>query len=526
MTDLFQQRISALISDGGISTLAGGLKGVEKESLRVTPDGHLAATSHPAALGSALTNRYITTDFSEALLEFVTPAFANTWETLRSLCEIHQFTYDHIGDELLWVNSMPCVVADDASIPLAQYGSSNVGRMKTIYRNGLGYRYGRKMQTIAGIHFNYSLPAEFWPVYYAAENSKASEDDFRSAAYLDLIRNFRRMGWLVLYLFGASPALCKSFLGNVKTDMPLLDKHTHHEPYGTSLRMSDLGYTNDVQASIPMSLNNLDEYVNNLSCAICTPEPIYEDIGVVVNGEYRQLNANQLQIENELYSPVRPKRVANSGERPTMALRRGGIEYVEIRSIDLNVFDPVGINQNAMRFVEAFLIYCLLSDSPALDESSWRESNRNFSLTATQGRDPDFRLLRDGTEVALRDWGNEVLEGVAEIAAHIDAIEGGESYRQAVTAQQQLIDDPDATPSARILDDLRQTDSAFFDFAMECARGHKDYFASLVDLETDRQEIYEDEARQSIGRQKDIEAADEISLEQYLENYYSQDGCP
>ena len=170
MTDTFDKRIARLSANGGLAALAGGLKGVEKESLRVTPDGYLASTPHPAALGSALTNRYITTDFSEALLEFVTPAFANTWETLRNLCEIHQFTYERIGDELLWVNSMPCVVSDDASIPLAQFGSSNVGRMKTIYRNGLGYRYGRKMQTIAGIHFNYSLPSDFWPTFYAPDS--------------------------------------------------------------------------------------------------------------------------------------------------------------------------------------------------------------------------------------------------------------------------------------------------------------------------------------------------------------------
>jgi glutamate--cysteine ligase len=357
LNSIIEARITRLAAADGNGKLAGGLKGIEKESLRVRPDGRLADTPHPALLGSALTNRFITTDFSEALLEFVTPAFPHTWEALRSLCEIHQFVYGRIGDELLWVNSMPCLMTGDTNVPLAEYGTSNVGRMKNIYRNGLGYRYGRKMQTIAGIHFNYSLPAEFWPQYQALEASAAGPDEFRSTAYLGLVRNFRRMGWLILYLFGASPALCKSFLDGKSTTMPMLDEHTCHEPYGTSLRMSDLGYTNSTQAKIPISLNNLEEYVNALSCAICTPEAAYEKIGVIIDGEYRQLNANQLQIENEYYSPIRPKRVANSGERPTTALRRGGVEYVEIRSIDLNVFDPVGINQNAMRFTEVFLIY-------------------------------------------------------------------------------------------------------------------------------------------------------------------------
>ena len=143
-------------------------------------------------LGSALTNAHITTDFSEALLEFVTPAYSNTWETLRVLCEIHQFTYERLVDELLWVTSMPCLMAEDDDIPLAQYGSSNVGRMKTVYRNGLGYRYGRRMQTIAGVHFNYSLPDTFWQEYEVLEESMIGGDDFRSAAYMALVRNFRR----------------------------------------------------------------------------------------------------------------------------------------------------------------------------------------------------------------------------------------------------------------------------------------------------------------------------------------------
>lgn len=526
MKRITKDRIAKLVALNDPGILAGGLKGIEKESLRVTPDGALADTPHPAGLGSALTNHFITTDFSEALLEFVTPAFSNTWEALRSLCEIHQFTYERLDDELLWVNSMPCLMSTDEAIPLAQYGNSNVGQMKTVYRSGLGYRYGRKMQTIAGIHFNYSLPKEFWPKYLELEGSATSADNFRSDAYLGLVRNFRRMGWLILYLFGSSPALCKSFMGDLKTNMPLLDPHTYYEPFGTSLRMSDLGYSNSTQASLSISLNNLVDYVNDLSCAICTPEPAFEKIGVKVDGEYRQLNANKLQIENEFYSPIRPKRVARSGERPTVALRRGGIEYVEIRSLDLNVFDPVGINQNAMRFIETFVIYCLLSESPDFDEAQWSEATDNHSRTATTGRDPAFKLARNGKDVALREWAKEILEDVAAIAELVDAGEGGNDYAQAVEAQARLIDAPEETPSARVLNELRESDCGFYQFAMESARGHKDYFASIVGLDKERMAIYEQEAIRSLERQRKIESSDDISFETYLENYYSQDGCP
>ncbi len=522
---MVKNRIEQLAAHGSTDILAHGLKGIEKESLRVLADGRLAETPHPPELGSALTNKFITTDFSEVLLEFVTPAFTSTWETLRVLCEIHQFSYQRMNDELLWVTSMPCLMAGDDDIPLAQFGTSNVGKMKTVYRNGLGYRYGRRMQTIAGVHFNYSLPAGFWPQFQAMQKSTLSADDFRSAAYMGLVRNFRRMGWLILYLFGASPALCKSFIGQSDTDLKSFNESTYYEPFGTSLRMSDLGYSNNTQAGLNISVNSVDEYINDLTRAICTPEPAYEKIGVKVDGEYRQLSANQLQIENEYYSPVRPKRVAMSGERPTAALRRGGIEYVEIRSLDLNVFDPVGINQNAMRFVEAFLVYCLLHDSPPLDEKASKEASRNHTETAKRGRDPDFRLMRAGKAVILQDWAREIFADVSAIAQLIDRGEGGESYAHAVNAQLELIENPEATPSARILDELRQADTGFYHFAMDCALSHKEYFGELVALSEERLAFYEDEATSSIQRQREIEASDEIGFDEYLTQYFSDQGC-
>ncbi len=526
MSRIIEERIARLASAAPPGVLSGGLKGVEKESLRVGGDGKLSAQAHPIALGSALTNRFITTDFSEALLEFVTPAYANTWETLRVLCEIHQFTYERIGDELLWTTSMPCLMSDDSGIPLAQYGSSNVGRMKTVYRNGLGYRYGRKMQAIAGVHFNYSLPGAFWPVFQDLEGSSQDEDDFRSQSYFSMVRNFRRLGWLALYLFGASPALCKSFFGTDDSIMPSFDKDTFYQPFGTSLRMSDLGYSNKAQARINISLNSVDDYISDLSCAICTPDPAFAKIGIEADGERRQLNVNQLQIENEYYSPIRPKRVAMSGERPTAALRRGGVEYVEVRSLDLNVFDPVGINQNAMRFMEAFLIYCLLQDSPEFDDDLWQENAANHSGTATGGRDPEFRLFDRGSERPLPEWATEIMRDVRAIAEIIDRGEGGNDYAQAVDAQSELIKDPEATPSARVLEELRQTKTAFYHFAMASARGHREYFSETEPLDGERLRVYEDEVRSSIGRQQDIENSDEISFEEYLANYYSQDGCP
>ncbi len=522
LSQVFDKRLGALVNARGVS-LAGGLKGVEKESLRVDADGYLSTRSHPVTLGSALTNRYITTDFSEALLEFVTPAFASTWEALRFTCDIHQFTYARLEEELLWTASMPCRIPPDREISLARYGTSNIGRMKTIYRRGLGHRYGRHMQTIAGVHFNYSLPEAFWPAYKELVVDQRRANDFRSDQYLGLIRNFRRFGWLILYLFGASPAMCKSFSRHSEPIMPTLRADTFFEPFGTSLRMSDLGYSNKNQSRINISLNSLDEYIRDLSKAIHTPERAYEKFGVKVDGEYQQLSANQLQIENEYYSSVRPKRVARSGERPTAALRRGGIEYVEIRSLDINIFDPVGINQNTMRFVEAFLIYCLLEDSPLLDDDALEETRRNQIAVAKFGRDPDFRLSRTGTESTLGAWAKEIVDKVAAIADIIDREEGGDSYAQAVSLMRERVAEPETTPSARVIDELRQADCGFFDFAMSAARGHRDYFRSLVALPVARQLEFEREAVDSLQRQRDIEAADEITLDEYIARFFAND---
>ena len=207
----FAARLAWLGAGGRAALIRNGLRGVEKESLRVTEDGLLARRPHPRALGSALTHPYITTDYSEALPELVTPPQRTHWETLQFLCDLHGFIQRRLDGELLWPASMPCELPPDDEIPIAQYGPSNAGLMKTVYRRGLGYRYGRAMQAIAGVHFNYSLPARFWPEYRAFAERSEPLADFRSAELMALVRNYRRCAWLVTYLFGASPALCRSF---------------------------------------------------------------------------------------------------------------------------------------------------------------------------------------------------------------------------------------------------------------------------------------------------------------------------
>src|SRR5271169_3449077 len=442
----FERRLAGLINSGARGVLRGGRKGVEKESLRVSPAGEIQHTPHPAALGSPLTNEHITTDFSESLIELVTPPFRETWELLQYLCDIHQFVYRHLDDELLWATSMPCAIKGDESIPLAQFGTSNVGRMKTIYRHGLGMRYGRIMQAISGVHFNYSFSTDLWDALEYVNQSRQIRQDFISEQYFGVLRNYRRFGWLVLYLFGTSPAVSKGFFAGREISLPSLDDDTVYEPYGTSLRMSDVGYRNKSQATVSVSVNSLDEYIHDLSRAISTPYPPYEKIGVKVDGEYRQLNANILQIENEYYSFIRPKRVARSGERPTKALQRAGVEYVEVRALDVSAFDPVGVNQNKLRFLEAFLALCLLRESDPIGESEQAGLDANHLLVARRGREPGLKLNREGRDVPMKEWAGELLESMQGLCEMLDHGEAAGPYSSALEQQCAKIDDVERTP--------------------------------------------------------------------------------
>ena len=515
----FEQTLAALINSGEPQIIQGGRKGVEKESLRVTPDGRIALTPHPRALGSALTNEHITTDYSEALIELVSPTFRTSWELLQYLLDLHQFVYQHLGDELLWATSMPSIIDGDANIPIAQFGSSNVGRMKTVYREGLGVRYGRMMQAISGVHYNYSFPETFWDPWADLVQSRIRGQDFISERYFHLLRNYRRHGWIVLYLFGVSPVVCNSFLRGRNVTLPRLSKDTSYEPYATSLRMSDLGYRNRNQAGLSVSVNSLDEYVRDLSRAITTRHEPYEKIGVKVDGEYRQLNANILQIENEYYSFIRPKRVARSGERPTKALRRAGVEYVEVRALDVSAFDPVGVNQNKLRFLEVFLALCLMKDSPPIDISEQDTLDANHVIVARRGREPGLTLDRDGRAVPMQAWARELVDSMRGIAEIFDRGDPARPYSAALAVQASKVDDVSLTPSARMLAELESTGESFFDLGLRMSRLHKEYFLALYPPNVDRQAEFRAEAEESLGAQAAVEAADKMSFDAYLAAY-------
>ena len=477
-------------------------RGIEKESLRVRPDGTLATTPHPAPLGSALKHPHITTDFSESQLELITGVQTSAEDCAKELTETHQVVFRAIGDELLWAASMPCRLPADEAIPIGRFGTSNIGRMKTVYRMGLSHRYGRRMQTISGIHYNFSLP-----------------DGRSNDEYFALIRNFRRHSWLLLYLFGASPAVCSTFVAGRDHPLQRLSGDTLYLPHATSLRMGRLGYQSDAQSSLAVSYNDLRSYGASLEEAMTRPYPPYETIGIRQDGEYRQLATSLLQMENEFYSTIRPKRVIRPGERPLHALRDRGVEYVEVRLMDLDPFVPIGITADTMRFLDVFLLHCLLCDSPPDTPKELSAVTENKVRVASLGREPGLRLVRDGEEMPFVEWAGEILADCGPIAAALDRANGGKAHRDALAAAVAALADPSSTPSARVLQTMkRDYNNSYVGFVLAQSRTHRDTIMKLP-LAPEVAERFAQLAQQSVEEQRRVEASDSIPFEAFRQLY-------
>jgi len=520
---VLERRLRALTQTPDVASALDMRIGLEKEGLRVAADGTLAASRHPAALGSPLTHPYITTDFSEALLELITPPMSSAAQALAFLRDLHVFVYRHLGDELIWATSMPCVLETGRGIPLARYGDSNAGRMKTVYRRGLGNRYGRTMQLIAGVHFNFSFDPAFWSLWHGLEGEGAATRAFRDEAQMGMIRNLQRLGWLVTYLFGASPAVCTSFLQGRQTGLVPFDEYTAYEPWATSLRMGDIGYQNRQEEGTGMKANydSLDSYVRSLTWAIETPCPYYEPIGTKVGDRYEQLNANVLQIENEYYSTVRPKQIPQWMERPTLALRRRGIAYTELRSLDVNAFDPLGIGPEEIDFLRVLTLFCLLQESPRITARERRAIDENQVRTAHEGRDPALRLERDAKRVSLRQWTAELLEAMRPVAALLDGRDQDGPCQRSLRVQREKARDAGGTPSALMLAEMRERGEGFSAFARRISEAHRDWFRAQ-DLSVQRRAQFEDLMRASWADQARIEATESEDFDTFLERYFDQ----
>lgn len=500
------------------SQWTGFRKGVEKEGLRVDRNGFIAQTPHPSSLGSALTHPRITTDYSEALLELITPVFDTTRGMLDSLHDIHRFVQLNLGDEVFWATSMPCGLDGDGSIPIAEYGTANIGRLKHVYRQGLAVRYGRMMQSIAGAHYNLSLPDSFWNQWQQALGNQQSLKDFKSDQYFWLIRNFRRRSWLLMLLFGASPALDASFVAGVRHDLSRFSDDTWYGHNATSLRMGDLGYHNNAQASLNICFNELKTYTDTLFRAIHTPWPPYEEIGVQRDGEFIQINTSVLQIENEYYSAVRPKRTTEREEKPIQALESRGVEYIEVRCLDLDPFSPVGVNESQIDFLDLFLLDCLLSDSPRIDDDECDRLDDNYQDVVAHGRDPELTLCRAGEPVAVGDAATALLDRLESLAEQLDGWNGDNTYRRALGDQRAKLGNPLQVPSARVLESMESSGRGHREWGLEMSSRHQQTLRE-EGLPNDVMAAFEKMSSDSLAQQAAMEQSDTEPFGEFLEHY-------
>ncbi|OUY06776.1 glutamate--cysteine ligase [Acinetobacter populi] len=466
------------------SLLQGMLRGIERESLRMQANGFLSQQPHPDGLGAALTHPYITTDYSEALLEFITPPKRSIPEALDFLQDLHAFTYRQLPEgESLWSLSMPCMLdREEDNIPLAQYGSSNIGKFKTLYRHGLGIRYGRRMQTISGVHYNVSFPDQLFEQLQQQENDSAlkqlSLQDYRSHRYFGLIRNFIRSIPMVMYLLGASPTVCRCFVTGREHNLQPLIAGTLYLPEATALRMGRLGYQNSAQRALGIHYNDLPGYLQGMRNAIYTPYPAFQALGLDdAHGNPIQINDHILQIENEYYSLIRPKQPPQGNETPSQALEARGVAYVELRAVDVNPYSPIGISTDSAAFLEVLALYCLMSDSPDISEQEQDLIDQNQANIVNTGRSRDLSIEMPNGPVNFHDWIAQHLHRMQDLAVLLDEAHHTNLYTAAIELMQQRCDDVDQTLSAQM---LKQTTTfgGTWNFGAHLAEQYKSFYAS------------------------------------------------
>ncbi len=490
------------------------LRGVERETLRVTKDGQISQKDHPAKLGSALTNRYVTTDYSEALLEFVTPTFERPEEIFKFLEDVHGYTYKEIDSELLWPLSMPPKIKEE-EIRIAEFGPSNMGRLKHLYRVGLKNRYGSLMQVISGIHYNFSASNDFFRVLMNIDgiesDSKSKLIDYKNNCYLSLIRNVQRYSPIITYLFGASPAMAANLLNNRPTELKDLSNDTIYSPFATSLRMSDLGYQNDGQKHLKVCYNHLNNYIRDLQGAMTTPHDNWKKYK---NG-VEQISDAFLQIENEYYNIIRPKPILYKGERPTIALKRRGIEYVELRMLDNNPLSPVGLDIDQLYFLDIFTLFCLLEKSHKCAPSECLQIQKNYRAVAYFGRSDELLLSKGDS---FKDWMTMVYLRFLGVATLLDQIYETKNYVKAFNKYKGWIEDQSLTLSSSILKCIEKHDNSLQKFGKHRADEIKKEFQK----KEYNVNIFENEAQASLEELASINSQKSIPFDEFVQRYVTQ----
>ncbi len=488
--------------------LKKSLSGLEKESIRLDENNNISKTSHNYFFGSSLCNSFFTTDFAESQIEFVTPP-NDTESTLEFLKSSHHFAYRLLKNEYLWPLSMPPVF-DESELAIASFGTSNQAKFKEVYRKGLSIKYGKMIQAISGVHFNYSFNEEFLldlSKYMRVDYSK----DFRSYIYFRTIRNFQRINWLLLFLLGASPFFSKKH--DTKHESYDSKKDYLFLPYATSFRMSDIGYQNSEQSNLHVLMNDLEEYVDNIRQITQSKIYQYNKNDPDENIEPAILNG-KLLIEDEHYGVIRPKSSSSQMRRNSHNLQKNGIDYLEIRSVDIDPFSLIGVDLSSLEFIKAIILYCALSPSPVNDLESIRENKLNEKKVSVSGRKPELKLTKDGTEVSMMSWATSIID---QIKVLYDIL--GYDFKE-IEKYEGMINNPDKTPSSMILKEILESNLTLNDFGREIGMKSKSYFLSQKIDENKNWKLFELEKIKSTQRQAQIESKKSLDFFSFMDSYY------
>ena len=372
--------------------IMAGSFGIEWESLRAKNDGSLSLSPHPAIFGDKLTNPLVTTDFSESQIEIITPTFDSIDEAFDVFSLLSDLVNTSLpDDEYLWFQSIPCILPYWDQIPIAQY--SEAGEDSQKYREDLAKKYGVKKQMISGVHFNFSFSETFLRKFHAIENPDLSFKEFKNQAYLKISRNYLRYCWLIIYLTGCSIGSHKTFSNDC---IHLMDEQDNDGSFystkGPSFRNASCGYKN--LKDLYPSYNSVEEFTRDVNNFI---------------------DEGDLSEAKELYTQIRlkpknPKDLLNS-------LNEDGIEYIEIRTLDINPFYKCGLVLHDMNFLHLFLIYMLIKNES--DYEFWQEEAKiNEENTAERAYDDTMRLIKDGQEITLKEWASDIINemfGMCEV---------------------------------------------------------------------------------------------------------------
>lgn len=310
-----------LVNDHVKPYLLNARYGIEKESNRVDLSGNLAKTDHPKSISLRDEHPYIQRDFSELQMEIITPVSNTLEELFNYLAAIHDVAYRSMGkNEMLWPLSMPPQLPEkEENIVIAKL--KNVENV--LYRQTLSDTYGRRKQMICGVHFNFEFGDELIRALFNAQSEIKDFHHFKTEIYLKATRNYIHYRWLVTYFYGASPSSEKNFFEEDSLNGPV-----------RSIRNSKYGYTNS--AGVEVSYSSIQNYLSDLSLMV---------------------KRGLLSKEKEFYSPVRLR-----GGQQVSDLAVHGINYIELRNIDLNPFETYGVSYEQAEFLHLFLIYLLWKD--------------------------------------------------------------------------------------------------------------------------------------------------------------------